>query len=361
MLETVQQYALEKLEASGRLKACRSVHQLYFLEIAEYADREAWEQDKQAESSEMLVENLHNLRLALRGLTDERRADESLRLAGALGGRARWTYAGASVWETAEWLDQAWALKDQATPGPRARAALALGVVRWKQGNLAEGRARALESLKIYRDLGQDFHVAWSLGIAAFCAEDPREAREEMEEALGIARRLGHKMATSAMLNSLGELERAEGNCGAAEGYYLDSLVLARETGYRFGEATALGNLGSLAYARQDWVRARELYEQELTFWLASIDEWFFAMSMSGFASLLFHEGEHTPAARLQGFADALCRKIGVALQPLELEDFEATAAALKHELGEAAYQEAFETGKALTRDQAVDIALRRG
>jgi len=84
------------------------------------------------------------------------------------------------------------------------------------------------------------------------------------------------------------------------------------------------------------------------------------AMYLAGFADLLFHEGEHMAAARLQGFADSLCKDIGAPLQPLELEAFEATAAALKDELGEPAYQEALDEGRGLTQDQAIDIALRR-
>ncbi|HSR31151.1 MAG TPA: adenylate/guanylate cyclase domain-containing protein, partial [Anaerolineae bacterium] len=55
MLESVQHYALKKLEAGGRLHACRSVHQLYFLEMAEYVDREAWDVEKEAASIDMLV------------------------------------------------------------------------------------------------------------------------------------------------------------------------------------------------------------------------------------------------------------------------------------------------------------------
>jgi len=293
-------------------------------------------------------------------LISEQRAEDLLRLAGALGWF--WTRGVVAVTEAVRWLEQAWACREQASAASRGKVARALGTMRWAQGENEAAKALCLESVEIFRRLGDQEQTRRALYLAAATAigsGDLPEARRLATEQLELARRLDNKWGIQWGLSELGDIAHAEGDLLEAQERFSESLVVARETRDKDAELTELGNLAGIALDRKEWAEARATFEKTIAFWQEANDEWFLATDLAGFAAVLHGEGQPASSAKLLGFVCAVCHRVGVRLQRNEQASYDATAAAVKGELGEAVYQAAFEEGRALTQEQAVALALK--
>ncbi|HEX4943281.1 MAG TPA: tetratricopeptide repeat protein [Usitatibacteraceae bacterium] len=251
LLETVRQYALERLDDSGEAGAIRTRHLHCCLALAEEAAAGIIGPDQGTWLARLDVER-ENL-LAAHAWCDrsEGGAEAGLRLVCAL--KRYWINRGLPG------LAHRMAVEALTRPGAeartlaRCRALFDAGQLDSWMGRYGEAQAYLVESLAIARETGDRSRieaVLQPLGLAMLGKGDLRAARGHFEEALALARELGNKRELAAALNALAQLHRAEGHPDAAEPLYEQAVDLARELGDRESIAIGLLNLAMVSIGR---------------------------------------------------------------------------------------------------------------
>jgi len=251
LLDTVRQYAQERLDRSGEASDTSTRHLAFFLALAEEA-RPALAGPEQAAWLARLDLERENL-LAAHAWCDRAKGGGELGL--------RLVHAVKPYWFTRGLLGLGHRVSVEAVGREtarghtlaRCRALHSAGQLGCAMGHYGEARAYLEESLKIAREIGDRARVAavlQPLGIAALGQGDVSTARGHLEEALALARELGNRRELAAALNQLAQLHRAEGALDAAEPLYAQVLTLARELGDRETVAIGLLNLAIVAIGR---------------------------------------------------------------------------------------------------------------
>ena len=397
MLETIHEYAREKLEGSGESGETKRLHAEYFLSLAEEAEPEIEGPDQVLWMDRLEAEH-DNFRAALSWLLETGDAEAALRIGGSL-----WRFWGSRGYfsEGRRWLAAGLAAGEAAPVGVRARALLAVGEMAMKQGDYNRAVEDLEASLALYREAGDRRGEAYSLSILGWIATDLDEldrAGELLEEALALSREAGTARDVATTLNGLSGLNLYRGDYARAATLLEEGLSLAGEAGdvrgtgiftlnlgltaalageYERAEAFAreaqevfreLGDVsgvaqagltrGLLALVRNDLDRAEQLCV-EATRVAQSIfqaPDVIYALDILG--GVASSRGEIRKAARLWGAAAGYREATGYPWPPEERTMIEPYIEAARTLLEEAAWREAWEKGKSMTLDQAVDYAL---
>jgi adenylate cyclase len=267
--------------------------------------------------------------------------------------------------EASEWLDRARvgfeALGDEAGV---AQVLHFGGTLAAKQGDYETARARYEEGLAIRRRLKDRPGVASLLSNLAMMAEyqgDYATARALNEECLALRREVGDKWAIAMSLNNLGYVILAQGDYPAARAQLEQAVTLQREVGDRYHIANALNNLGNVARAQGDYTEAHALYEESLTINRDLGDGWAIAYLLEDIGGLAALQGQPGRALRLSGAAAALRETINAPLPPAEQDKLERMLAPARQALGETATASAVAEGRAMSMEQAIDMAFQTG
>ncbi len=358
-LDTVRQYALERLAESGEIEAARERHLQFFLAFAEEAGPKL-KGPEQAEWLARLEAEHDNLRAALEwSLSENEAAEKALRLCAALE-RFWWTHGHFS--EGRVWCVRA--LRKQGGPErTKARAATlnSVAVLARMQGDLASARAYHEECLTIWRALGDRWGLAGPLGNLGNVARmqgDYASARAYHEESLVIFREIGDRLGIAGSLGNLGNVARMQGDYVSARTYHEEGLVVFREIGDRLGIAGSLINLGSVAYILGDYASMHSFSAEGLVIFQELGAHSHIAACLDAFANLAARTHRLEQATVLRGAAEALREQIGVPLQPNEREPYDRAVAELSGSLAEATFTAAWARGRAMAMEQAIDYAL---
>ena len=358
MLETIREYAGERLEESGKAAELQRRHAESFLVLAEQAAPHAEDEVLRGgrEWLDLLERDLDNLRAALDQLAASGETERALRLAGALSGfwastphvaegRRRLEGAlraderptaarakalnGASELAAASgdpvtmghWAEEALALH-RALGDPRgaAESLHQLGYAVGEEGDWARAQQLLEESIRLFRDLGDDHHAAWGTRTLAWTyaeSGDLDRARALYEDGLNRARALRNDAAEAALLGSLGWLAVSQGRVGDALRLYEQSLLIKRDLGNPFE----------------------------------------IALGLCGVARAIAAEGPPETAAQLISCFESLREEIGGG-EAWVARMNEETLATIRTRLDEAALAEAWEQGRKLGVDQGIGLAL---
>jgi predicted ATPase/class 3 adenylate cyclase/Tfp pilus assembly protein PilF len=278
MLETIHEYAREKLQESGEADALQRQYALYFMTLAEEAEPHLGGA-KQGEWLQRLEDEHDNLRAALdwllrsgdEGGSDQANKQHALRLSGALW---RFWHMHGHVSEGRRWLEMALERSGSAAgdstadaSAPRAKVLHGLGGLAWTQGDLDVAQDAFREALALWRAMGDVRGAAFTLntmGLVAASLGHYAEARSYYEDSLASLRRLGGKGPIAATLNNLGNLVHEQGDYSAAWSLLEESMMLAREVGNTGGVAASATNLGHVSMDLGDYDRARDLFQESL-------------------------------------------------------------------------------------------------
>ena len=299
MLETIREYAREKLEASQEEALTRRAHAAYCLVIAEEAATEQGE-TVGAEWLENFVLEHDNFRAALEWLTETGDADWGLRLGSAL----------FRFWERLEYLsegrdrlDNLLKLPGAAMPTKaRARALFAAGILAAEQGDYGQAEALIGESRDTSRELGDKQGVAVSLNALAVMVRDRGDfatANALFEENVALWRELGDRKAIARALSNLASVVKLRGDFARARSMYDECLVLFRQIGDRMGIAWSINYQGDLARDQGDSAAARTLYEQALSMFRELGDRWGIAGTLADLGNLAREQGDCATAHAL--------------------------------------------------------------
>jgi non-specific serine/threonine protein kinase len=261
LLETVRQYAAERLAEAGEEAPVRDRHSAWCLALAEQAEPALHTAEQLVWQARLEAEH-DNLRAALAWCLDHA-ADRGLALAGWL-----WPYwrGRAHYSEGRRWLER---LLDRA-PSPtqwRARALLGTGQLAYEQGDLTTAHARLADSLTLSRALAETRLVVRALRYLApvhIQIGDLGRARAVVEEGLALGRTLDEQADLAAILIILGRIEKRGGTFQRARAVLEEGLALARLVGDRWLISDALGWLGTIAHEQGDYQRARALTDEAL-------------------------------------------------------------------------------------------------
>ncbi|HEV8338454.1 MAG TPA: tetratricopeptide repeat protein [bacterium] len=325
LLESVRQYAGQRLTEAGEEEAILRRHRDWCLTFAEAADPElrglnqrAWLQRLEAEHD--------NLRAALDWSNRNDDGEATLRLAGALG----WFwYVRGYPSEGRRWLEHALSRHGDGSGRVRAKALNRAGLLAWYQG--VAGRARTLleEGLALSREAGERWEVAFALTILGALAYQPGAdfagARKWLEESLTVFRALGDRWGMAFALLVLGRVVLRQGNFPEATTLLEESLGLYRVLGDRLGEAWSVQGLGLAARNRGDLAQALRLYEDSLDLFRELGERAHVAVSLNSLGILARYLGDYDRAAPLHEEALSLFQElhdtagVGLALNGLGL------------------------------------------
>jgi predicted ATPase/transcriptional regulator with XRE-family HTH domain len=265
MLQTIHEFALERLYESGESGTIRRLHAEYYLALAEAAESEL-DGPQQAELMAWLENEHDNLRAVLEWAFAEGEVELALQLSAGL---ARFWSALGYLSEGRRWLEAAIAEAGSSASPHRAKALVGAGVLASRQGDYEQAIAFYEEALALYRARGDKKGTALALsrlGAVANEQGDFDKADGFYQESLTLSREIGDKVSTAGILNNLGNQEVLRGNVEQAAAFYLNSLQFAREMGHMQRTATALLNLGRLAfYHQEDYERAASYLEESLS------------------------------------------------------------------------------------------------
>jgi tetratricopeptide (TPR) repeat protein len=261
MLETIREYALEKLQESGETADVERAHALYFMRLVEEAEPGLSGRGGDGNWLTRLDVEYGNLLATLRWA---------------------WSSGGRGVEEMGPSAPNS-KLPPSIPPSTAPRSAFEVGLrmvcLLWRywyvRGYLREWEEHLTTALALASQLPLSAPLAdyrakalTGAGTLAIWRGDYPSARPFLEESLAIRRELGDKQGIAASLSNLGVITTMQGDYAAARALYEESLAIRRETGYdrsdKASMANLLHNLAELAELQDDYPSARTLYEESL-------------------------------------------------------------------------------------------------
>ena len=356
MLETIHEYARERLAERDEGETVATRHAYHFLMLAERAPGSIAETSSWVER---LAAELDNVRTALEFLNRGGDVESHLRLTGALW---RFWYLRGHLAEGRSRLDEALASADDRHGLPRERALYGLAALAYYAGDYGKAIAACEEALALARGRGDEVEIARRLtGLAVACvgAGHHEQALVFGAQALERARELAHAdLEANALLNlSNALLNLGDHNQARANGE--EALGLFRQIGDAEGEAVALQNLGWLQLDLGSPREARSLYEASLACCRSLGHRVGIAFALEGIAAVSTVEGEAWTAARLLGAAARLLEESGARRQHAEQALYERTIQNLRVELSDEEMETFVSEGRGLPDEEVIALGLR--
>jgi predicted ATPase/class 3 adenylate cyclase len=303
MLETVREYAREKLVDSGEAPNLRQRHVDYFLGFAADGALAARQPGGSPEWVRMAIE-YENLIAALEWINAEPNGSErELLLVGSMGGIAR------SLGRLAEFRQILAAALRRSDPTARtlgrARALWATVVLAWMADDLRTVRAVAAEAVELFRALGEKKDLAWALTVVALTEDVPASA-SVLSDARAMLEESGDTKSLGRWRWVVAEFALQRGDYAAARRGHTESLALYREIGDLQQTTEPLISLGRIACVDGDYTRARALVEEAVAIRRQNeVDNhWSLAIALNSLGEIDRCEGNAVGAAPL--FEEAL-------------------------------------------------------
>ncbi|MEM8531352.1 MAG: tetratricopeptide repeat protein [Chloroflexota bacterium] len=355
MLETLHEYAWERLNASNMHFEAQQRHAHYYVALAQEAE-EALHKPQRDEWIRRLEWEHDNIRVALCWLLDHDSANAAI--------------LGASLWEF-------WYLRGHLSEGRhwleailtrntlpillRAKALSGVGVLTSEQGNYEQAQHYYDESIQLYRALNNHGEVARILsrmGAIANRQENYVWATTLYHESLQLKQNVGDTLGVAATLNNLGITAHEQKKYHESEAFLQQSLCMYQQLEDPWWQAVVLSNLGDVALSQENTNKAKQYFTTSLRVRQATGSFWDDVWCIEGLASVAALEGVPERAVRLWGAAAHL-RKIFA--RPLSLQDRirnEQRIENTRSHISEPRFQQVWESGQALSLSQAIMYAL---
>ncbi|HYF63964.1 MAG TPA: tetratricopeptide repeat protein [Herpetosiphonaceae bacterium] len=358
MLETIRAYGAEKLAAAGEDDGMRGRHAEYFCGLAEQAAPNLLTGEHQRDWLNRLAAEYPNIRLAL-AWTLEGRGDATLgqRLADAM--FVFW-HIRSTIDEGGRWLETAAARTDEPSE-LRARVLSRAGTMATWQGRYERSITLQEQALAIQERLNDQAGISRSLQNLAIIAGmhgEYERARELLERSLVIERADDRKPAIGTILNNLALVAQRQHDYARAEALLTEAIILRAEISDSFGMSNALHTLGVVRQELGRLGEAAGVFGQGLKIRQDLGDKRGIAVSLEHLASVSLLRERPELAARLYAAATALRDSLAAPQPPDARAIYERDLAALKEQLGPAAFSAAWNQGASAPLSQIIDLAL---
>jgi predicted ATPase/DNA-binding NarL/FixJ family response regulator len=404
LLDTIKEYASDRLSASGEESAMRVRHRDHLLRVVEGIVERAFVRGDPPWPVRVTLYNqaaveLANYRAALAASLEHHDVEKGLRLCTAL--RSPWVTHG-DVAEGIIWFDRFLPLSREAAPAVRARALIMRSELAFEQQDYATAGQCAQAGLDLCRAQGNT-GAAGALRVLALVSlrtgrhddalaqadsaiEAARADADDWEEGLAIAARAtviarqgrlheaqrafedalevlrdNNGWGVAQTLYGLGGLARARGDHQAALVHFRSALALYREIDARPEIARCLAGIGWVALAQPDLALARSSLTESLLLSLATGHRLAVARGLEAFAVLAVANSDLGRAARLEGAALALQQTVGHVPSALARARLDELLEAARRQLGPPAADALLAEGAAMSADEAVRLATGFG
>jgi predicted ATPase len=400
MLETIREYAMERLAASGEMDATQKAHAAYCLVLAEEGAAQVYVENMQGWLNRFDLEQ-DNFRAALDWLAHSGKTAWGLRLSAALlfywrkhadpaEGRERLRtflsfhqttgpaekkvrakalvaiaelaleqvdldFAGATLEECAETYRE---LGDKAGV---AAILNSLSVVRRYKGDFDGARSLLMETIKVWQETGDPASVAHAMSNLADLTRmqhDYATALTLHKESLGIFRSLGDRTGMAWALNHQGDLLREQGDMSGAHSLYQQALVIFRELGDQIGSARSLTDLGCLACDEGAFGTAHALFSEALNLFCQLGETRDVTRLLEHIACATADHSDWERAMRIAGAAAGLREKFATPPPASTKANLERRLEAARKHLTTSAAAAAWMEGVRMTSEKAIEYAL---
>jgi predicted ATPase len=357
MLETIREFGLERLEASGETDAVRRQHVEWCLSLARQS-HDALPGPAQREWLERTDTEHDNIRDALSWTLAQGDPDLAQRMTASL---YRFWYVRGYLSEGRAWTDRA-LIGAPATPTElRAGALLAAGWLTWAQGDYERAVTHVQECLSLFRDVNNRAGIAESLYILGMLAKDRDhypEATSHLIAALDLFRSPDIPLFwIGFVLNALGLVAYELGDLKQARAWFAEAQGILRTQGETHGIAFVLTNLGRVALATNDVHEAAAHFRDCLALRHKHGDQMSIAGALRGLAIIAAGAGQFEDAAGLFGATEALRERIGLP-QPRYRSRFARSVSDCRANLGDERFSITWNDGRLWPLETAVERAL---
>jgi predicted ATPase len=353
MLETIREYAAERLAGAGELAARNDRLVEYVLRLVDHLDSRLADAEGATLTSE-----LDNFRAAFVWTDQGGRRDWQLDLIG--NSWPFWWYRG-SPSEGMTWVESALSGGREEHGERRMRVVTAGAMFSYRRGDLAAMKAYADKSLGIARELADEAGTIWPLIFLGLWASELRDHSNSItyyEQAIAAARRCGNRYLEGIVLNNQGVVAQLEGDRLRAAALFEEALTIFRDIG--LGDDVALLSLNladSLMYVGRT-EEAAEVARDGLSLARGTHSHIALMHGVEVVAAFAERRGDAEAATRLLGAADGIRMELGDVEQRSEAEERRRLEAMLRDALGAAGYVQVLEEGRRMSLDEAVEYAL---
>ena len=350
MLETIQEFAAERLAAAGEADVIRRRHAEHYLALGESANLSA--ESEGPEHPELVRPELDNFRSALDWAVDH---DPALAFRLAISLEQFWVMNDA--FEGVRWFGALLERAHDVPPELRARALRCHGECLWIAGDLESGGRSMQQCLEEFERLGDERAVTvvrGRLGANALMADDPALARQLLEDILATCRTSPNPKLEADVIGKLGWVERREGNRERALELFEESAILCEQVGFTWMQANVVADVADLSHelGRTEVAKERGHEALRLAHRLRDRQMTVFVLALlAGFAAAA---GDGARAGRLWGAVEGEEARGPVGQWEHEREQYEQAVLPVAGPEFEAARA----AGRSLTLDEAVEYAL---
>ena len=392
MLETVREYAQEKLKASGEEESVQHAHAAYYLSLAERAEPMLASPEARQWLDRLNLEH-DNLRAALHWAIASNDGDVATRICSSLW---QFWFARGYLSEGRRWIDEAVACQGRDLVA-RAKAWAGACILAIFQADYNHAVAAGAESLALFRQLNIPPGIGAALGGLAFATSlkgDYSEARAFVEEGTAIFRKLDDRWGLANSLNFNGFIVWCCGDYPMALELADESLSLFQEVGDQRNYALVLFGKGYIALSLEEYDLAQTAFEESIAvmrtlddrrsvamclngmgnialtrndsaaaraFWLNTVavlsdvgDRWYMALVTEGLAGVAAAERMLTHAAQLFGAAEALRESIQAPIPPPLRIFYDRSLKIARAQLDKTKFDSAWTEGRKMTPEAAI-------
>ena len=357
MLETIREFGLEQLAASGEETATREAHTAIFLGLAERANREMGGPEQEAAFALLGTEH-PNLRAALGWFVEQGDTERGLQLCIALSWF--WTSRGHAR-EGRAWLEEFLTQPDTRCSGAtRAWAAIEMANLLRLLGDLSRAQAYWLQALDGFVDLGIAYGAATSRrGLASLANEvgEQDDAERWLDQSWTYFSQHGTTWDAGYDASLRGRIALDLGEFGGAITHFEAAARLYQEAGVRDYAALALGDIGIAALRAGNIRRASDALDRALALAVDTGDPSATIDALIGNAWLAYLGGRYNAAARLLGAAANRLETTGIGLHRRFAAVCDEVSRETRRVLGETAWERAWDDGRLLSDAEAVALA----
>lgn len=304
MLDTIRQYASEKLAESDEAGALRNRHLGFFVKLAEEAEIKIRSAERPAWTNRLETEQ-DNLRTALEWSLESDVA-KGLRVVGAL---ERFWFVRGYLTEGRDWSNRILARSDHAPAALKIKALFTAASLALWQNDLATTYVLLEKCGVLCQEIGAKQWHAFLLQFLAFAAlfqGDLEKASSLGENGLRLLRETGDKWELAEFLHTYGSIVMRCGDYVKARALAEESLTMFDQTGDRWGKASPLFGLGQIAYRQGEYATARNRYKESLALWREAGDLNGCALATNALGEVSRALGEYPLAAAYYAESSAL-------------------------------------------------------
>ncbi|MBI5651878.1 MAG: tetratricopeptide repeat protein, partial [Chloroflexi bacterium] len=359
-LETIREYAREKLTQAGEAEKFQQCHLEWFLQFALDTDAKLHKPGMSI-GFKLLDAEIDNCRAALAWAFENGHSAEGAQLNAAL---SWYLFNRNHFREAKRWSEKAEALTRDAPAAIRADAHFALGYAVGAIGELARAEANLQAALPLYRQAKNQWRVGRVLivlGVVTLRQGKWDQAEQYFQEALALYRAIGDIWGITSALQNLDTFAERAGDFARAKAINEEGLRLSEELGDERMIARRWADLGRIAYRQGDLRQAEILLKRALSAVWQRKEYFSVFQSLETFVQVLVARGDARRAAQILGAIETERDISGMSLAGIWKEEMEQTLRIIRAQLGEDAFARAFAEGRAMTLEKIVEDVLNDG